>query len=88
MHEFEVECILWSKGVTLKKPFKVWWKGYGEMMTRGNPAASNIHPDEFEKNTDPYDYGWVHRYDVCNKLCASEKHIKIHKAKAHKQEEP
>ena len=64
-------------------------KGMVSVMTHGTEPRTHLHPElirEFEMYNNLYDHNWPYRCDVCDLPCSSERGIKIHKSRAHKEE--
>ena len=85
--EFEVEKIVGHRGAVVARQYKVRWKDYSPDFDTWEPR-SNLHPTlikEYEITHKVYDFSWKFRCGVCDLPCSSERGIKIHQAKAHKQ---
>ena len=88
--EYEVDRILAVKGTTAQRKYLVRWKGYGPEYDLWLPH-NNLHPDlinEFLLANGLYDHNWTGvRCPECDKPCASERGVKLHKRHCQMQPE-
>ena len=85
--EFEVDAIIDFRGQPTRRQYHVKWKGYKDTANTWEPR-SNLHPEairDYELEAGVYLHTWPHRCDICDLPCASQRGIKIHKARMHKE---
>ena len=84
--EYEVDKIVGHRGAMVSRQYKVRWKDYSSDFDTWEPR-SNLHPSlikEYEVSNNVYDFTWRFRCGICDLPCASERGIKIHCSRAHK----
>ena len=70
----------------VSRQYKVRWKDYSSDYDTWEPR-SNLHPSlikEYEVSNNVYDFSWRFRCGLCDLPCSSERGIKIHQSRAHK----
>ena len=84
--EYEVEKLVDHRGAVVSRQYKVRWKNYSPDFDTWEPR-SNIHPSlikEYEVSNNDYVFSWRFRCGICDLPCSSERGIKIHRSRAHK----
>jgi len=87
-NEFKVDRILACRGKPWARQYKIRWDGYSEKWDTWEPR-SHLHPEaiaDFEKANDLYDHDWLHRCDICDLPCKSDRGVRIHKSAKHRNE--
>ena len=85
--EFEIESIVSHRGPVTSRSYLVKWKGYPESDNSWVPR-SNLHPvtiEEYEKKVGVYVYDWRFRCPKCDLPCVSERGVRVHMGRAHKE---
>ena len=88
-NEFEMERILDCKGEICVHKYLIKWKGFSMDYNTWEPRG-NVNPDtitEFEKEHDHYVYDWTHRFSICDLPFRTERGVKIHVGRYHKENE-
>ena len=86
--EYEVEKIVDHRGPVVARKYKIRWKDYHSDFDTWEPRG-NIHPElirEYELTNGVYDFSWKFRCSLCDLPCSTERGIKIHCARAHKEQ--
>ena len=85
--EFEIERIVSHRGPVTSRSYLVKWKGYTD-NDNSWVTRTNLHPktiEEYEKGAGVYVYDWRFRCPQCDLPCASERGVRIHMGRAHKE---
>ena len=88
--EYEMEEIVDHMGPLTGRSYLIKWKGYSEKENDWVPR-SNLHPqviEDYEKKSDTYVQNWMFRCPTCNLPCSSDRGIRIHMGRIHKEEKP
>ena len=88
-NEFELEKIVSHRGPVTSRSFLIKWKGYPESENSWVPR-SNLHPqsiEDYERRVGAYVHDWKYRCPTCNLPCASERGVRIHMGRMHRQED-
>ena len=86
--EFEMDKIISHRGPITNRSYLVKWKGYTDEENSW-VTRLNLHPqsiEDYERRSGAYVEDWQFRCPKCNLPCASERGIKIHMSRSHKQE--
>ena len=87
-NEFEVERILNCKGPTCNRMYLLQWKNYSQEHNSWVPRT-NLHPEaikDFEVENGKYVKDWPFRCGICDLPCKSERGVKLHSVKTHKND--
>ena len=85
--EYEVDKIVAHRGAVVSRQYKVRWKNYSPDFDTWEPRG-NLHPSlikEYEVSNNVYVFSWRFRCGICDLPCSSERGIKIHQSRAHKE---
>lgn len=88
--EYEIERVLNHRGPITNRSYLVKWKGYSDDENSW-VSRLNLHHQiikEYELKSGAYVQDWKFRCPKCDLPCASERGIKIHLSRSHRQEKP
>ena len=86
--EYEIEGVLNHRGPVTNRSYLVKWKGYSNDENSW-VSRLNLHPQvikDYERKSGAYVQDWKSRCPKCDLPCASERGIRIHMSRSHKQE--